>query len=130
MVFDMTLEKRLTEWGNWNINILLGNVGYPKSSPIVAIIEVGVINPTSGPKEPYLNPRAMEIGLWINRMAKDFPQYAKALELYYLNPEKPLRVIADAMKVSIRTLKVRVYDAKVWLSGRIAANDDGNGNAA
>ena len=121
MIFDPILESRLYEWAGWHLDLQSGDIGYPKQSSIMQIIEVGISTPTFGPREPDLNPRAMEVNLWVVRMSHDFPTYAKALRDYYFNRNMPLRAIAQANKISISTLKARVHDAKVWLSGRFSA---------
>lgn len=124
MVFDPALEHRLYEWGGWCVDLKNGNIGYPRESPMVAIIEVGIFCPNFGPREPRLNDRAMEIARWVRRLSLEFPDYATALQDYYFNPKMPLRVLAEARGISIRTLKARVFSGKVWLSGRISADEE------
>lgn len=124
MVFDPELETRLSEWGWWCLDVMNNRVGYPRQSPLVAVIEVGIFSPHFGPKEPWLNPRAMEVSKWVKRLSYSFPVNAEALQDYYFNPNMSLRVLADARGISIRTFKARVYSGKVWLSGRMDAFND------
>jgi hypothetical protein len=124
MLYDHYLEMRLDEWARWNVDILLGNLGYPKISPIAIIVEMGVLIRSGQPKSPIEHPKAEEVNSWVKRMELDYPRYAQALRDYYYNRGNfPLRAIAHYRKISISTLKARVESAKIWLSGHLSANE-------
>lgn len=119
-IFDSVLESRLDEWAGWHMDLAAGNIGYPRQSAIVPVIEVGIFTSNFGPREPHLHPRAMEINLWIRRMALEFPLYAQALRAYYFNRNLKPWMIARQMEISHSSFKARVHHAKVWLSGCLA----------
>lgn len=118
---DPVLDQRLQEWGAWCINVENNRIGYPPQSPIVALMEVGIFTANFGPREPFLNPRAMEVSLLVRKLAIYNKDYAQALYDNYLYPNMPRRAIAQARGISVSTFKARVLGGKTWLSGAFDA---------
>lgn len=121
MIFDIYIDSRLREWANWIIDIKLGNLGYPKESLISKVMILGMLVRSGISKPPISHPRAEHVGYWLMRMSERYPRYSEAVALCYLNPEIPQRFLARELKVSVSTLKERVKDGKVWLSGLLTA---------
>ncbi len=124
--FDLYIESRLREWANWIIDIKLGNIGHPKESLISKIMLLGILSSTNNKQSiPLVSHDSAEIvGYWLMRMSQYYPRYTEAIFVYYLNPNYSLRLMANELKISISTLKARVKDGKVWLSGLLTAYSD------
>lgn len=121
-VFDVYLESRLREWGNWIVDIKLGREGWPKESLISKVAILGMIINTSGSKPPISDhPRAEEVGYWIKQLSYVYPHYAEAVAIYYLNPNLPRRYMAKEINTSIRTFLERKREGKIWLNGYLTS---------
>ncbi len=122
-MYDYDLERRLANWARWEISYIQNRVGYPKQSSIVMFSEGMGIRDEFKSIPLIGNDQAQETGLWIKRMGWHHPDYQYAIQAYYLTTKK-IREIADDLLISSRTFKQRLHDAKLWLSGRMSAEDE------
>ena len=118
------IECLLVIWAEWEIALMKGEIGWPKSSILYAVKDGGS-RPEFGPKVPYQNEIAERMRFIIDRELMKYNQpdgeiWAEALKatMIFPGPFKAPSEIADQLGISKRTLQERCRAAKIWLSGR------------
>lgn len=119
---NLYLEKRLIDWSYWIARIENGEEGWPKSSLLAIVLELGAVIRSGIPRTPFVYEKAEEVNCWINRMGKEYPEYEEVIKKYYLRKNISLRAAAKELNISWTTFKDRVREAKNWLGQRI--NED------
>ena len=125
--YNSYLEARLQLWSWWYTDIANGNVGWPSSSIIAVIKELGTFIKSSRPSDIPTNQLAEEVNTWVKQMGKMHPELELALRAYYSLDEAslkskrriPLKSLAKNQGISLTLFKGLVKNAKFWLSGRV-----------
>jgi hypothetical protein len=122
---DVLLDLRLRLWGYWIARIQNGEEGWPHTSLLAIVMELGNFTRSGKQYSPSTNEMADEMNGWINRMGMVFPQYKDAVKAKYVPQDgrkfRSDKELASDRKISVSTFKDRVRDAKIWLSGRLDA---------
>jgi hypothetical protein len=122
--FDLYLDGRLSAWGVYKYRSENNLDGWPTKSLIAVVMELGTLvrgNARSMPPFSIDDEEADEVNAWINRMRALYPQYADAVDAWYVPRGKKQRELAQERNISLSAFKARVHNAKMWLSGRLSA---------
>ncbi len=115
-IFFRYLDLRLEDWARWEERVRMGHEGWPPSSVLSIVLEVGVVIQNSQSKPPMYFGRAEEINCWLNRLSKESPKIGEAIKAYSLRNDETYRQVAKKLNVSLTTFNERVREAKNWLS--------------
>jgi hypothetical protein len=124
---DAYVDNRLEEWAKWIIDIDNGNIGYPKLSSLVKIMNP-TISTVSGEvsftfKHAIENQRAEEVDAMIKELKNQYPEYAEAITAFWINRHEDMKLVAEKFNLSRSAFMQRVRSAKLWLSGRFSVLD-------
>lgn len=121
-MFDQRVEKRLSEWALWWLDVETGNEGYPKKSSIT-LFQDGFVQREEFKSIPLIsNEQAQQMDVWLSKMDLLHPEYCQSVVLQYLSDRKPVE-IARILGISKRTFYERVHGGKTWLSGCITHSE-------
>ncbi len=115
------IEHRLVGWAHYKLDLNNGHIGYPSKNIILSINGgSGARYPTTGTCLIYKYSDHQQTEGWIREMGREFPHFEDVINIYYTTRWQVIDV-ARFLGISKRTLMQRVHDAKLWLSGRLAA---------
>jgi hypothetical protein len=116
----LEIERRLADWSYWMARFEEGEIGWPSTSLLAIVLELGVVIRSGVPRTPFKFEKAEETNCWINRMGQEKPQYSEAIKAYYLRKKgKTVREVSRELKIAAGTLDDRVRCAKKWLARRM-----------
>jgi hypothetical protein len=129
LVYDLYLELRLKDWGEWIAGKDSSEQGYKPCSTVATYIGIRPQSNNKARNPSYVNESILEMNALIDRMSQRFPAYADALKMWYTptgQKSRDLEIRTQALRlgISVTTLKERKNSAKAWLSGRFDAEID------
>jgi len=120
-MIDFDLEFRLRRWADWWHSMQSGDAGYSRQSSIY-LFQNGFVYNTKMTSRPLIrDSKELETDKMVQALTKAKPELAEPLLTYYLS-DKPVKEMAKMLKMSKRNFHQKVYEARTWMSGYMAAS--------
>lgn len=127
-VLERFLEERLIGWADFFGRIMNNayGIGYPPTNTVYKILIGGGGTKNFAPRALPSNHDAEEVERWVNELYSYYPESAEAVRLKYFSDKYTSSIrLSKKLGISARVFERRVYNARIFLLGKLSENTRG-----